>query len=91
MDLLSEHVNLEGFHLRTSKIAGYSISTFDLERYFAEQHGPSAPVSTPQATKDARAAAAAARQAEAAAAAHTTEILQGASATFPSPQPSFSL
>ena len=91
MELLTDHVNMEGFHLRTSKIVGYSISTFDLERYFAEQHGPSAPVSTPQATEHARAAAAAARQAEAAAAADTTEILQGASATFPSPQPSFSL
>ena len=36
MDLLSEHVNLEGFHLRTSQIPGYSVSSFDLERYFAE-------------------------------------------------------
>ena len=91
MELLSDHVNLEGFHLRTSKIPGYSVSSFNLERYFTEQHGPSAPVSTPRATGDARAAAAAARQAEAAAAAHTTQILQGASAPFPSPRPSFSL
>ena len=36
MDVLASHANSEGFHLRKSKISGYSRSKFDVLRYLSE-------------------------------------------------------
>ena len=79
MDEVTNHVNMEGFHLRKSTIPGYSKEHFNLQGYLVEHRDCE---SLSVAAVSVRSAASVALQAQAAVAVASSDLLQGKSAFF---------